>query len=293
MTDHPGFVAQRAPQAPVVKSFVGSMKDDRCLEVWFADVVTDHTRAWLLEAINEKALSQGGSSDHIKGRGPSWQTVVEAIKRRLHISSDHDFRPWSEIEKSIRSPIAIAEVYAAARTQGGSSDQAWQAVRDTGADEWGSHVCYADSFGVRSCGKNNPDLNCRCADIAKAVVSVHGTSVQVERPPTVEQLELIIRIEFVSDPAATRRAAERVWTYLEARAKTLARQTTTSVLPRSEGQAAECDGGLRTFDIARTILRRSGNVFTITCEDEGVANRVADQLRTEASAPIKGDGNHG
>lgn len=43
-------------ETPVVKSFAGSTKDNRCLEVWFAGEVTDATRAWLLEAINEKAL---------------------------------------------------------------------------------------------------------------------------------------------------------------------------------------------------------------------------------------------
>lgn len=64
------------------------------------------------------------------------------------------------------------------------------------------------------------------------------------------------------------------------RPKTLGRQTTTSVLPHGEGQAVECDGGLRTFDTKQTVLRRSGNVFTITCDDGEVANRVADQLRT-------------
>lgn len=43
-------------EAPVLKSFTSSSKDDRCLEVWFANEVTEDTRAWLLEAINEKAL---------------------------------------------------------------------------------------------------------------------------------------------------------------------------------------------------------------------------------------------
>ncbi len=64
----------------------------------------------------------------------------------------------------------------------------------------------------------------------------------------VEEIEATIRIEFnhSEDGAGVRRAAERVWTFLEARAKTLARQTTTSVLPLREGQAEECDGGLHS-----------------------------------------------
>ena len=66
--------------------------------------------------------------------------------------------------------------------------------------------------------------------------------------PSIEQIEQIIRIEFThsEDSAMVRRASERVWTFLDARAKTLARQTTTSVLPRPEGQGVECDGGLRS-----------------------------------------------
>lgn len=64
------------------------------------------------------------------------------------------------------------------------------------------------------------------------------------------------------------------------RAKTLARQTTTSVLPLREGQAEECDGGLRTFDTTGTVLRRTTNVLTITCESAEIADRIVDQLRT-------------
>lgn len=45
--------------APVIKSFSQSTRDERCLEVWFDKEVTDASRSWLLEAINEKALEEG------------------------------------------------------------------------------------------------------------------------------------------------------------------------------------------------------------------------------------------
>lgn len=53
MTDFP---SSPVSETPFVKSFTGSTKDSRCLEVWFDNEVTNATRAWLLEAINEKAL---------------------------------------------------------------------------------------------------------------------------------------------------------------------------------------------------------------------------------------------
>ena len=37
-----------------------------------------------------------------------WRTVLEAIKHRLNISSDHDFRKWSEIERVVRTVVASA-----------------------------------------------------------------------------------------------------------------------------------------------------------------------------------------
>lgn len=61
---------------------------------------------------------------------------------------------------------------------------------------------------------------------------------------TIDEIQRLILIEFRHQIPESRRAAERVWNLINARAKTLARQTTTSVLPRSEGQAEECDGGL-------------------------------------------------
>lgn len=82
-----------------------------------------------------------------------------------------------------------------------------------------------------------------------------GISKESATPPaSIEEIEQIIRIEFFSNPVAARHAAERVFNFLEARifvrAKTLARQATTSGLPHREGQAVECDGGLRTGDPA-------------------------------------------
>jgi hypothetical protein len=47
--------------APVIKSFSHSTRDERCLEVWFDKEVTDASRSWLLEAINEKALREGST----------------------------------------------------------------------------------------------------------------------------------------------------------------------------------------------------------------------------------------
>lgn len=41
---------------------------------------------------------------------------------------------------------------------------------------------------------------------------------------------------------------------------------------------------LRTFDTTGTTFRRIGKVLTITCEDDAIANRVADELRTEPAA---------
>lgn len=39
--------------------------------------------------------------------------------------------------------------------------------------------------------------------------------------------------------------------------------------------------GLRTFDTTGTTLRRVGKTFTIACDSDEIANRVADQLRAE------------
>lgn len=50
------------------------------------------------------------------------------------------------------------------------------ALRQTIADEWGSHLCFKDSFGKRSCGEDDPALNCRCWDIANAIMSQHGAT---------------------------------------------------------------------------------------------------------------------
>lgn len=82
---------------------------------------------------------------------------------------------------------------------------------------------------------------------------------QVESPAAnLDEIEQIIRIEFHAQPVAARHAAERVHNFLKARAsvraKTLARQATTSGLPLSEGQAEECDGGLRTQPNSSTVL---------------------------------------
>jgi hypothetical protein len=78
---------------------------------------------------------------------------------------------------------------------------------------------------------------------------------------TLDEIEATLRIEFnhSEDSASVRRAAERVWTFLQARAKTLARRATTSVLPRSESQAAECDGGLRPAVSQEQIKRLTAN----------------------------------
>lgn len=47
-------------------------------------------------------------------------------------------------------------------------------VRQTIADEWGSHLCYRDSFGTRSCSQGTSGLlACRCNDIAHAILSTY------------------------------------------------------------------------------------------------------------------------
>jgi hypothetical protein len=45
------------------------------------------------------------------------------------------------------------------------------AIRQTIADEWGSHLCYRHPDGLRHC---DGDKRCRCVDIARAIVSEHG-----------------------------------------------------------------------------------------------------------------------
>jgi hypothetical protein len=72
-------------ETPVVKSFAGSTKDDRCLEVWFASEVTDATRAWLLEAINEKALRSA-----IQSTPASLETAERLVDDLLQTSLDYE-----------------------------------------------------------------------------------------------------------------------------------------------------------------------------------------------------------
>lgn len=39
------------------------------------------------------------------------------------------------------------------------------------SDEWGSHLCFRDSFGQRSCGQDHKGVGCRCFDIANAIAA--------------------------------------------------------------------------------------------------------------------------
>jgi hypothetical protein len=50
------------------------------------------------------------------------------------------------------------------------------AIRQTIADEWGSHLCYRHPDGLRHC---DGDKRCRCVDIARAIVSEHGAAQDV------------------------------------------------------------------------------------------------------------------
>jgi hypothetical protein len=63
-----------------------------------------------------------------------------------------------------------------------------------------------------------------------------------EPQATREEIQRLILIEFAGQIPESRRAAERIWNLIDARAKTLARRGTTSVLPLPEGQGKECDG---------------------------------------------------
>ena len=61
MTEHfpsyPEHAALRQDDAaPVITGFSGSPRDGRCLEVWFDRDVSEADRAWMIAAINEKAL---------------------------------------------------------------------------------------------------------------------------------------------------------------------------------------------------------------------------------------------
>lgn len=105
-----------------------------------------------------------------------------------------------------------------------------------------------------------------------------------------------------ADPNAARKV------FHERPAKTLAGQTTTSVLPRSEGQAEECDGGLRTpapggmeladeepadfiviHDIHRIIQSHlpTGSEIAIARMEDAAREIVARFVRTAAQSAVR------
>jgi hypothetical protein len=71
-------------------------------------------------------------------------------------------------------------------SQSGTAIPSVDNIRKAIADEWGSHVCYHDSWSRRSCRKDNktceddPALGCRCEDIAKAIASTFASRSQPE-----------------------------------------------------------------------------------------------------------------
>jgi hypothetical protein len=74
------------------------------------------------------------------------------------------------------------------------------AVRQTIADEWGSHLCYQDApTAKRTC---DHDKHCRCADIARAVISQHALLPNVDRPTDFD--EQIARAKAKTDAEAER-----------------------------------------------------------------------------------------
>jgi hypothetical protein len=57
-----------------------------------------------------------------------------------------------------------------------------------------------------------------------------------------------------------------------------------SIVVMTDKSDRQDEDGLRTFNTAGTTLRRTVNVFTITCESAEIADRVADQLRNVAKS---------
>lgn len=47
----------------------------------------------------------------------NWPIIIDAVKRRLRITSDNDFRNWREIERVLRTTIATAETMAKDETR--------------------------------------------------------------------------------------------------------------------------------------------------------------------------------
>src|SRR6185312_7286202 len=47
-----------------------------------------------------------------QGEVVGWQVILDAVKKRLTISSDYDFRPWSQIERTVRTTLATAQALA-------------------------------------------------------------------------------------------------------------------------------------------------------------------------------------
>lgn len=96
-------------------------------------------------------------------------------------AEDHDDDcPTCQAIKTIRAALSVAPA------EGVSSSV--DKLRRIIADEWGSHVCYHDSWSRRSCrkdnktGVDNEHLGCRCEDIAKAIVARQSPAVGSEEP---------------------------------------------------------------------------------------------------------------
>lgn len=92
--------------------------------------------------------------------------LADRIDRGLGLNEGHFAPPLHEREWHA---ISAALRASAAPEEGISVD----ALRGTIANEWGSHLCYTDDTGYRrQCDPVGG--RCRCADIARAIISTHA-----------------------------------------------------------------------------------------------------------------------
>jgi ribA/ribD-fused uncharacterized protein len=98
--------------------------------------------------------------------------------------NDGAFLIGSEIDALSRAAshletYAAEPLYRPELTPGERAVPTMEAVRETISNEWGSHLCWRSGVNFdRTCDK---DKHCRCADIARAVISQHTLST----PPVV------------------------------------------------------------------------------------------------------------
>jgi hypothetical protein len=102
-------------------------------------------------------------ADHIRDAHDNLKAGIERLKVLQASMSVTHFNIPGELN---RAAHALSYAAKAVETQ-----PSVDAVRQTVANEWGSWVCYQDAdFSKRTCDQ---DKSCRCADIARAVISQH------------------------------------------------------------------------------------------------------------------------